>query len=252
MDDRRAVVIDLASPQVTAVSDANPDSFLLAISPRGSAVAVYDGGTGLVHIIGQLPQTPQVVQEFDASTIAGQPNGLAVSDDGSLLLLRFVDPNVQPGLWLMTASGTVHRLQVDEPSGVAFFAGGHDVVVGDDATASASIILDVGQTETQILLVAGVDGMASFSSIATSDDRTKVFLGDGKSGNVAVVDVSSGRPAVVSCGCQVTGLSRLRGNDVFRLNDASADPINVLDVSGSGARVVLVPPKLSDVSREPQ
>src|SRR5262245_37256121 len=46
VDDRKAVVIDLASSQVMAMSEANPDSFLLGISPRGSAVAVYDGGTG--------------------------------------------------------------------------------------------------------------------------------------------------------------------------------------------------------------
>jgi hypothetical protein len=252
VDDQKAVVIGLASQQVTAVSDANPDSFVLGISPRGSAVAVYDGATGWVHVIGQLPQTPQVVQEFNASGIAGQANRLAVSDDGTLVLLRIVDSDLQPGLWLMTASGVLHRLQVDQPSGVAFFAGRHDVVVGDDATAGASIILDVGQTEMQIPLAAGIDGMASFSSIVTSDDGTRVFLADATSGNVAVVDVSSGRPAVLPCGCRITGLSRLRGTDVFRLNDASQDPINVLDASASEARVVLIPPRVPEVTEGAQ
>jgi hypothetical protein len=248
VDDGQLVMIDLASSQVTALSAANPDSFLLGISPRGSAVAVYDGQTARVLVIGQLPQAPQVVQELDASGVAGQASTLAVSDDGTVVLLRAVNSDGGSGLWILNALQAARQLPVDQPSGLAFFAGRNDVIVGDDATATAFVILDLGRTETEFPLVGGVDGMAGFSSIAASDDGTRLFLADRTSGNVALVDVSSGRRAVLSCDCQVTGISRLRGNDLFRLNETSQDPINVLDSSGFEPRIVIIPPNVSVAS----
>jgi len=247
VDDAQIVVIDLASPQVTAVGDVNPDAFLAGISPRGSAVAVYDGGTRFVRVLGgQLPQAPAVSRELDASGVAGHPNTLTVSDDGAVVLMRAVDSDGTAGLWVVADSGVVRRLPVGQPSGVAFFAGRHDVVVGDDATASAVVILDVGGTESEVPLFADVDGIAVFSSVAASQDGTRVFLADGKSRNVSVVDVPSGQAVVVNCECQVTGFSRLRGSEVFRLNDASGDAIRVLDASRAEPRIVLVPPNGSE------
>jgi hypothetical protein len=243
-DDAQMVVVDLGSSLVTAVGSVSPQAFLVGISPRGSAVAVYDGGTGVVRVIGgQLPQAPAVVAEFDASGISGAPGTVAVSDDGTVVLMRAVDSDGAAGLWVVP--GGVRRLPVDQPSGVAFFAGRHDVVIGDDATSSALMIQDVGQTETEIPLVASVDGMAGFSNVAASADGTRVFLADGKSGNVAVVDLATGTPVVMGCGCQVTGFSRLRGSEVFRLNDATKDAISVLDASGVEPRIVMVPPSVS-------
>jgi len=248
VDDAQTVVIDLGSSLVTAVGAVSPDAFLVGVSPRGTAAAVYDGGTGLVRVIGgQLPQAPQVLRELDASGVVGQAATLAVSDDGAVVLVRAVDSDGAAGLWLVGEAGA-RRLQVDQPSGVGFFAGRHDVVVGDDATVSALIILDVGGTETEVPLVSGVDGMAGFSSVASSGDGKRVFLADGKSGNVAVMDVETGQLVVVGCGCQVTGFSRLRGSEVFRLNDASKDAISVLDASGVEPRIVMVPPNVAAVA----
>jgi len=146
------------------------------------------------------------------------------------------------GLWVINSSGAVSRLPVAQPSAAAFFANKEDAIVSDDATQSAFIVMDAGRAAIQVPLVSAIDGMTGFSSIAASDDGGKVFLQDGSSGKVAIVDVQTRTWNVVGCGCQATGLMRLKGNSVFRFANASTQPVMVLDASGIEPRIVVVPP----------
>jgi hypothetical protein len=241
--DAQIVVIDLLAGQITPISAVNPDGFVIAISPSGSAASVYDSGSGLIQIIVHPRQSAQVIQQFDASAIAGRASALAVSDDGAVVLAKFVDSE-GAGLWMMNSSGAVQRLPVDQPSAVAFFSNRQDAIVSDDATQSAVIIMDAGQTAVPVPLVSAIDGMAGFSSIAASADGGRVFLADAKSGNIATVDVQTGQFVVALCGCQPAGFYRLKGNSIFSLNEASQQPISVLDASSVQPRMLIIPPKL--------
>jgi hypothetical protein len=243
--DSQVVVIDLVSGQVTPVA-AVTSNLIMVTSPSGNAAAVYDAGRASIQIIRTPRQSPQVAQQFDTSNIPGGASSIAVSDDGSVVLARFVDSGTA-GLWMMNSSGAVQRLPMDQPSAAAFFANRNDAIVGSAATQSATIIMNAGQTATQVPLVSTIDGMAGFSSIAASDDGGRVFLGDATSGNIAVVDVQTGQSIVVPCGCQPTGFYHLKGNSIFGLNAPSQEPIRVLDASSTVPRIVFIPPNISVV-----
>jgi hypothetical protein len=243
--DSQVVVIDLVSGQVTPAATVTSD-LIMVTSPAGNTAAVYDAGTHSIQIIRQPRQSPQVAQQFDASSIPGRAMSIAVSDDGSVVLARFNDSGTA-GLWMMNSSGAVQRLPVDQASATAFFANRNDAIVGFAATQSAAIIMNAGQTATQVPLVSTIDGIAGFSSIAASDDGGRVFLGDTTSGNIAVVDVQTGQSVVVPCGCQPTGFYHLKGNSIYGLNAPSQEPIRVLDASSAVPRIVLIPPNISVV-----
>jgi hypothetical protein len=153
---------------------------------------------------------------------------------------------------MMNSSGAVQRLPVDQPSAAAFFANRHDAIISSDASQSAAILLDAGQTAIQVPLVPAINGMAGFSSIAASDDGGRVFLEDAQSGNIAIVDVQTRTSVVVPCGCQPTGFYRLKGNSIFGLSEASQQPIRVLDASSTVPRIVFIRPNLSVVARGAQ
>jgi hypothetical protein len=256
-DDSQVVVIDLASAAVAPVAGVNADNFVIAISPAGASAAVYDGGSASVYVIGNMPGAAQVVRQLDASQVRGYVTSLTVSDDGTVALLQSSRNRRRPqllqtaagflasgstSLWMVNASGAIRQLPVDSPTAAAFFVNRTDAIVADAATQSASIILDVGSTATPIPLIAAVDGLGAISSIAASPDGSRVFLADADSGNIGIVDVQTGTSALIACGCRPRQFSALKGNSVFRLNDALRDPIMVLDASGATSRIVIIPP----------
>src|ERR1035441_2682411 len=55
---------------------------LVAVSPLGTAAAVYYGDTGKASILTGLPDAPQTLREI---TLDGAPSAMAVSDDGATL-----------------------------------------------------------------------------------------------------------------------------------------------------------------------
>lgn len=243
--DGQPVIIDLAGgTPITPVPGTYNEPEIIALSPTGSSAAIYDGGSRSVEIVGNLPKDPQVIHEFDASSIPGGATSLALSDDGSVALATFAESD-RTSLWMMDSTGAVQRLPVDQPAGAAFFPNRNDAMFGDDSNHTVFIATDAGRTAAPLPLVSGLDAMSSFSSVTASDDSSRVFLADTNSGNIAIFDMESRTAVVLPCGCQLTGLHRLNGNSVFRLNDASAQPIMLLDAGGIEPRIVIVPPNTS-------
>jgi hypothetical protein len=142
----------------------------------------------------------------------------------------------------------MQRLPVDQPAGAAFFVNRTDAIIADDSNHTAFIATNAGRTTALVPLISNVDGIDSISKIAVSEDGTRILLGDTHSGNVAIVDMETRASVLVSCGCELTGLHRLRGNSVFRLTNASDQPIMMLEAAGSEPRVVIVPPNTSTLS----
>ena len=250
-DDEQLIVLDLRTGIVANVAGANPGADVAGISPTGSTAAVYDHESRLVQVIGRLPDASDVLHQFDASQIPGLAASLAVSDDGTIALMKFVEAE-SPTLWLMDSSGASWPVSSDRPSAAAFFPNSSDAIVTDDASQSAFLILDPLGAGTRIPLLSAEDGITAFAGIATSEDGRRVFFADASSGNIAIVDLETRRPEILSCQCRVTGLHRLKGRSVFRLTDVSSEPIMVLDASGTEPQIVLIPPAASDVSEARQ
>jgi hypothetical protein len=184
---------------------------------------------------------PQVVRGLDVSGIPGQATAVSVSDDGALVLMRFVDSG-RANLWTIDASGVSRPLSIDQPAAATFLANRKDAIVSEDRTQTTFLIFDVAGAATQIPLVSAIDGISGVSSVAASTDGARVFLADARSGSVAVVDVTTGTSKVLSCGCVPSGFFPLNGNSIFRLSGASRDPVMVLDASAAEPRIVIIPP----------
>src|ERR1051326_1806176 len=58
---------------------------------------------------------------------------LAISDDGSLALIKTTD-NGDAGLWVVGSANDRWRIPVDQPSAATFFPNSHHAVVADEAT----------------------------------------------------------------------------------------------------------------------
>ncbi len=247
-EDSQLVLVDLRSgtPIVTAIAGTHPGSNLIAVSPAGKAVAVYNDPSQQLQVIGYLADAPQVVYEFDASVVSGSVRQVAVSDDGTLALVRSVDAE-NAVLWAFDSSGAAWQIAADRPLDAAFLPNSADVIVIDDAPQSAVLIRDVARTATRLSLVSVEDGIGSFSAVAASEDGRRVFLADGKSGIVAVVDLETREHALASCGCEAKGFYRLKGNSVFGLSEASSEPIMVLDASSREPSILVIPPAVSPV-----
>src|ERR1051326_8192905 len=243
--DAQVVVIDFASdpPIVTAVIGASLGAGLLAISPTGSAAAVYDSASGTVEVIGGLPNSAAVVAGFDISGISATVTRLAVSDDGTLVLAKVSDGQ-DAGLWVLSSNGP-WRTSLDSPSAATFFPNRHDAVVTDDSTRTAYLMMDIDHAASQIPLASAGNGVESFSNAAVAEDGQRVFLADTGSGVITAVDMQTQTSILISCQCRPTGLYRLSGNSVFRLTEPSDGPMMLLDASSGDPRIGIIPPPIS-------
>jgi hypothetical protein len=254
-EDARMVIIDLLGggpgPVIYAAWYSRPGADLMAISPSGLAAAAYAHDTKTIQVTVNLLTAPEVIREFDATQIPGRATSIAISDDASLALVRFVEED-RAVLWVLNSAGAALPIAVDQPSAAAFFPNSVNAIVADDASGSAYLFLDVANAAIRIPLTSPEDGTRSFAGAAVSDDGRHAFLSETTSGNVTIVDMETYQSTILSCQCQSTGLYRLKGSSVFRLNETSSEPMMVLDASTSEPRIVLVPPRASEVAEAQQ
>jgi sugar lactone lactonase YvrE len=199
---------------------------------------------GRIRVVRGLPDTPSVAGG-PATGILGRSSpaaarrrlsSFAVSDDGSYMLyadggsVRLWGAAGEDFAVMPAASNTV----------VAFAPGGHDAAAAD---LSVGVVLlgDVAGAGSRRTLAAS-SGMAYPAGLAFSADGRKLFLADAAARSVTAFDLASGAPTVVSCDCVPAGLFPMGG--LFRLNDAGAGPLWLLDASSGDARVVFVPVRL--------
>jgi hypothetical protein len=240
-DDKAVVLIDLAATTLAARPLAFPGiADMISISPSGSAAAIYDAVTRRVHTIAGLPGNPGQVRTFDASALFERAEGLAVSDDGTLALVRSARADEGAQLQLIGEAHLSWRVPTDDAA-VAFVPGRPDIIVADNLTKSVFFVTDLGGSYARLPLFTSTDDTAIFSSVAASENGSRVFAAT-DSGPVAIAEVNTGEVTWLSCECRPTLLETLKGSSLFRLTELSAtEPIFGLDAS-SEPRFVLTPP----------
>lgn len=247
-EDGQVVVVDLENAAVRPIASTLTAPDAIAISPEGSAAALYDRELSVIQVIGGFPGAPRVLHDFDASPIPGRAAGMAVSDDGALVLVRSAGDDGSAELWVidMTAglTGVSWRVAVEHPSAAAFLPGRRDAIVADEATASAFLLLDVAGAGARMPLISSIDGVSSFSSVASSQDGRRVVLAENGSGAVVIVGRDGGVPVILSCQCRPTGLYPM-GDSLFRLTEVSGGLVTVLDLSRKQPQTFVIPPYVS-------
>jgi hypothetical protein len=224
-----------------SVLDGAHGADLIAFSPGGFAVALYDRDAQSIQVISNLPHAPEIIWQISTDGIPGMAKSVALSDDGMVLLLESAD-DVGLGLWVLDSSGAYSRVALDFPTAAAFVPGRRDAIVTDDASRGVYLILEIDRAAIQVPLISVPEGLNGFTSVAVGDDGRSVFLADAASGTVVTFDMTTGISAIVPCGCRPTILQRLKGTSIFQLTEFLQEPVMVLDVSTGEPRISVIPP----------
>lgn len=243
--DADVVVARFGADSITAdaLSESRPGAERIAISPTGTAAAVY-GADGVVQVLNGLPDAPRVAFEFNASDIPGHLEQLTVADDATLALLNFAT-TADTALWAISSTGSRWLIAAQRPSAAAFIANRHDALIADDGAQEVFLIQNIDTEATRKPVSSFAEGFEAFSGVAASDDGSTVFVTSKSSAAVAVVNLDSGSVAVLSCPCSSAGLHRLKGFNVFRLSNPWDGPVAVLDASAAEPRIILLPVRQS-------
>ncbi|MDQ2944673.1 MAG: hypothetical protein M3Y27_01785 [Acidobacteriota bacterium] len=242
---------------------AVPD--VIAISPAGSAAALFYRQTAKIQVLTGLPKSITPGQNIDISGLPNSLDTLAITDDGQSVLAGFPE-NTTPGsqsgeVYLIRPDGSVPRsiLTVAHASSLTVIKNSsndntRDLLVADDAQNSLYKIADVagGAVVTQVF---GPDAnIAGPFAVQTSLDNAK-YVVVAQSGTVVILDVNGGDPVTLKCSCTPTGLHRLNGPGSFQLTETTDGILWMLDwdpTNAVGPRFLFVPPAPSDSAEQQQ
>jgi hypothetical protein len=220
----------LQEVSISGLANAGP-SYRIAFSPSGTALTLYTANSA--QILTGLPATPKVAGTVDLTNI-GNPNALALSDDGVALLvsansaLRLFGSFADMGT-LLTTAGT---------PAMAFAVGNHDAAVSDSAAGLLLFQNLMGSGASQIVSPPAQNAAPS-SALAFSSDEKSIYVAASSTQTITRFDLTANTSSSLPCSCSPTLLARM-GN-VFRLTDLGTDPLWLLDQPESNARVVFVP-----------
>lgn len=235
----RLLLVDLQAASLSARTIETtplrpPDRIFL--SPTGASAALYYREAASVQVVKGLPAAPSLGSPLDLSSLPNLLTALAISDSGDVLLAA-----IPEGLYALAAGGTPPVLvsPTTSISATSFLDNSHDAVVAARSRNEVLWIRDVAGAAAQVLLAGERDGIADPIAIAGSKDRRRVFIGS--NGGVAILELGGGPPVLLPCDCSPSGLYRLAGDSVFRLNDPSSGPMFLLDASSREPRVLFIP-----------
>jgi hypothetical protein len=216
------------SVSLQKLSDAPEQVDALAVSPSGTAAALYSASEQVIQIVTGLPDSPAVRGVVACPRVEGTVGPMAVSDDGELVAVSAAGLNV-------VGPGTGPR-QLPVPGQafvMAFLPASHDFAV---ASREAGILIIRSNAEYENIGDYPDIGAPSGMSFPSSG---RLLLSG--SSAVAVIGLEARRIDLLPCNCAVGGLSPLSGS-VFALNQASGESLKILDAGGGGARILFVPP----------
>jgi len=229
-DRAAAVLVSRAGRTPLAGLPAGASSIVL--SPRGSAAAFYFKSTRTAFIVTGLPENPGAPRQI---ALLRPPAGLAVSDDGAALMaierLSKLDASVQ---LYRGAGGPVLLRNGRRIAGVEFLPGSSDALI-----AEGDAVYLISEAFGPQLIAGGEDGISGVTAAAASADGSRVIVAM-QSGQVAIRDRATNAQSIVSCACRPTGLARLRGPGVFRLNEIGDGPLWLLDAGSGEPRILFV------------
>jgi hypothetical protein len=217
---------------------------LIAISPTGAAAAFLNRTTGFLQTFRGMPDSPEMVYEFDTSVVPGERTALAVNDDGNIVLIN--SSNADAGsstAWVTLANGALWAIPSANVSSMAFLPRRSDAIVADADTQEVFLVSELDGAANRIPLIFSNRAAGIPADIATSHDGRLVFVVSAGSQEVTIVDVDTRTSTVVDCSCSPTRPERLKENAVFLLDRPPADLLHLLDLSGSEPRVLVVPVK---------
>jgi len=205
----------------------------IAISPSGSAAAVYSQDIQALWILTGLPDAPLAAQV----PLPGAISALAVNDAGDLALA--VAPEQLFAQLFALGPGAEPRLLGPAGAGLllAFLERSSDALIADPARREVTLLRGLAE---RVVLAGERDGVVDPVAVAAAGRR--VLVADRGAAAVLVVDLGGGPPVRVDCPCGVASLQRLRGDAVFRVTATFQSASWLVEAGGEQPRLWFVPP----------
>lgn len=233
----RLFVVGSGAPSVMSLLSAPPDRIVL--SPRGSAAGLFYAAAGSVTILTGLPQSPSVAVQIDISALPQQPDVLAVSDDGSVLLAG-VPGSTGQVFALVPHAGPKSIATVKHASALAFFSRSHDAVIADDVANSLQMVQDVAGAAASAWSFTD-ERLPSPDSVQVSPDNQAIFAASSKTGVIGILGAGGVNPAFVACQCTPTELHALSVAPAYQITEAQNGLFWILNGDRSNPRALFVP-----------
>jgi len=217
--DNGEVVLMAPDGTLTSVKGARVAPDEIAISPDGSAAALWFSVLSHAQVITGLPGSPQV-REIDASFLGPNPYSLSVSDDGQWLAGAW-----RAGNYAFGPNGEVNRLPVEDiVPAVGFLHGTHNLAVATHE--QVLLVSGVGGANQASVLVTGL-GRLDTMALAISGGNQKLVIANPR-GKITSVDLVSGTVQTADCSCTPEGLFPM-GRAEFRLSGLIAGAFQIFD-----------------------
>lgn len=254
-DLQRLILLDLRSDAPSSLdigaagsSTAGLNPERIVISSSGAWAGLYYSDSRLVQIFSGLPDAPALAGTTDLSSLPGVLTAIAISDQGGLVLAA-VSQGETGSLFAISPGATPRFVgAVGRASALSFVDGSLDAVIADYGRNEIVMIRNVTGDAGRLVLAGPNDGISKPVAISAESNGQRVFAAV-ETG--VVVLGAGGQPALLPCLCSPSGLYRLQGSSVFRLNEPSGNPLLLLDAGVGGPRVLFVASGGSAASPQP-
>lgn len=219
------VLLIVDGQRATPITGATAAPDRIAISPSGSAAALWFSSTGHAQIVSGLPSTP-AVREIDASFL-GAARTIAAGDTG------WIAGVFDRGVYAFAADTSPIALPADNSvAALSFFAGGSDLLLATNAR-----IFTLRDIAGNPQITSLHEGSLAPVALAVSPDNRNVAVADA-SGVIYGINSSQGSLAILDCDCTPEGVFPL-GNSGFRLTSPASGLVKMYDPAD--ARILVIP-----------
>ena len=213
----------------------------ITLSVKGSVAALYYPTARGVQFVSGLPDTPQVSSFIAFPGMPQSETAMAVSDDGEAVLLATTEQQ-HGALVLLARDGQSRVLTLlGKAPSISFFPGTHNALVADEQNNAVLLVQDVTGAAITSTLAGTQEGINRPVAVEASEDGRFTFVASANSHTISTLDLQSGKMSSLACNCTPTGLYRMRGHSIFRLNELSDSNLQVLDGGAAEPRVLFVP-----------
>jgi hypothetical protein len=234
-------------PAETALADVPGGVSQVALSPVGSAAALYYESEHAIRTVSGLPSAPGPALRFDLSALPAASAVWAVSDDGEYLLYAGGTSEV----FVLGGESGFRRIATGGvPSALAFVGGSHDAIV---ATPDGTALISNASNRPELRSLSVIKVPAVPLYIGLSQDGSQGLLIGIASGHTSVerfhsdgtsnTGADSGASAL-DCHCDAISPQRTAGSSAFILSDYTGKPLPLLDAGADALRITFVPPAL--------
>ncbi len=228
--------LDALPERVELPADAGPGT-LIALSPLGSAAAVFDAAGNRLIVFGGLPDHPFPRWRLATDALPGPIQALAVADEGGAVLAAAGKALVR----LRPAAAWEFVAPLAGSARLAFVPGRDEAVYLDGVALEAALVRFTASGVSLEPLFGGRDGLREPVAVAVGSDARIVYVADAALPGVYAFDLRSHILSTVRSPHEPVTLARLRGARLFRLTTGASGPVYLYDGSRGAPHVAFIP-----------